>query len=133
MHTHTHTQFPSQEHFRRAGLDTVTTLAQSLASQISHINHRDSRCSMEAKSLRLHWAYSPHLHILRLGERVARLTPNTVSFCAEARPWVTMLLEIYIAVHIHLYPDNKNHSTLLKVALSWGSVALQLSCGFRPD
>ena len=37
---------------------------------------------------------------------------NTVSFCMGARPRVTMLLEIYIAVRFHLYPDNKKSTAL---------------------
>ena len=109
LRTHTHSQFPSQEHFRRVGLDTLTTLALSLASQISHINRRDSRCCREAKSLRLlcRARGPPRLSVLGPAKHVARLTPNAVFFCTEARPRVTMLLQIYIAVSFHLYPDNK--------------------------
>lgn len=121
LHTCTHTQFPRQEHFRRVGLDTVTTLALSLASHISHINHRDSRCCKEAKSLRLCWAHGP-----QVGQAHGR-----------AHTKHCVLLHGSKAVSIHA--TGELHSCALppvpkkKEALSWGSVALRLFCGFRPD
>lgn len=131
---HAHTQLPSQEHFLRAGLDTITSLALAVASQISHINCRDSRCCREAKSLLLRWASSPRRRILRSANHVAQLRSNTVWFCTEARLRAPLLLEISIAVCTSTCIQiTKNRSVALKEALCWGSVALQLSCGFKPD
>lgn len=120
---------PSQEHFCRVGLDTSKL---ALSAGLPDFPHRPQSFQMLQGGKKFASAFSlvPLLASRRVGwARVAAYTK-----CCVFPHWsIAMGNHATGDLHSCALPPVPRQQKHLKEALSRGSVALRLSCGFRPD